>query len=260
MAQLPLFYKNGKAVGPGGSVKRWKDVYLLVIILVAFMVILSGIVWFVPIPEEGVTYEETAARFEGLGVSSASQTEAPIEDPNQSQPQPEQFNPHLDPPADVKVDVPKASVEESGGAARVDHTTAVPAGSSHESNVVTEETAASDEQNKHGKEDTARRRKVVEVSLCVCVCVCVCGGGGVGGEWVCINVQTCGSGIECICSYVHVMCVLVCGGGGGGRGKFCGVFVCALSNGLSSLLPPPWYRSDDQACLGRVREVCLGRE
>ena len=160
--------------------KRWKDVYLLVIILVAFMVILSGIVWFVPIPEEGVTYEETAARFEGLGVSSASQTEAPIEDPNQSQhlPQPEQFNPHLDSPADVKVDVPKASVEEPGGAARVDHTTAVPAGSSHESNVVTEETAASDEQNKHGKEDTARRRKVVEVSLCVCVC----GGGGWG--WV----------------------------------------------------------------------------
>eukprot|EP00731_Ephydatia_muelleri_P031967 Em0023g474a len=129
------------------------------------MVILSGIVWFVPIPEEGVTYEETAARFEGLGVSSASQTEAPIEDPNQSQhlPQPEQFNPHLDSPADVKVDVPKASVEEPGGAARVDHTTAVPAGSSHESNVVTEETAASDEQNKHGKEDTARRRKVVEM-------------------------------------------------------------------------------------------------
>ena len=59
-SQLPLYYKNSKAVGPGVPKKRWKEYYLLVVLLFGFVMLYAG-VWYVPSVNEG----ETILRREG---------------------------------------------------------------------------------------------------------------------------------------------------------------------------------------------------
>jgi len=51
-SQLPLYYKNSKAVGPGVPKKRWKEYYLLVVLLFGFVMLYAG-VWYVPSVSEG---------------------------------------------------------------------------------------------------------------------------------------------------------------------------------------------------------------
>ena len=41
--QLPLYYKNSKLVGPGSPRKRWKEYYLLVVLLFGFLMLYVGI-------------------------------------------------------------------------------------------------------------------------------------------------------------------------------------------------------------------------
>ena len=66
MAQLPLYYKNGKPVGP--PVKRWKENYLFLLVFVAFVVLLAGNLWLVP--ESGESSTEYS-KFNPSGVLSS---------------------------------------------------------------------------------------------------------------------------------------------------------------------------------------------
>ena len=63
--QLPLYYKNSKAVGPGAPKKRWKEYYLLVVTLFGFLMLYAGVLWFVPSVDEGDDLKDVYRRFAG---------------------------------------------------------------------------------------------------------------------------------------------------------------------------------------------------
>ena len=65
MAQLPLYYKNSKPTGPTSTTKRWKEYYLLVITIVGFVILIAGVLWFVPGIEEGRSYDRAYDSFTG---------------------------------------------------------------------------------------------------------------------------------------------------------------------------------------------------
>ena len=70
MAQLPLYYKNGKPVGPPS--KRWKENYLFLLVFVAFVVLLTGNLWFVPNVDESTTeYGRSYDKFNPSGVTTS---------------------------------------------------------------------------------------------------------------------------------------------------------------------------------------------
>ncbi len=73
MAQLPLYYKNSKAVGPGltSTGKRWKENYLFLLILVAFVILLVGNLWFVPPVEEEKGYERVYNEFNPTVITNS---------------------------------------------------------------------------------------------------------------------------------------------------------------------------------------------
>ncbi len=58
MAQLPLYYKNSKPTGPKSTTKRWKEYYLLVITIVGFIILIAGVLWFVPGMEEDKNFNK----------------------------------------------------------------------------------------------------------------------------------------------------------------------------------------------------------
>ena len=67
MAQLPLYYKNSKPTGPRTSTKKWKEYYLLVITIVGFIILIAGVLWFVPGLEEDKSYIKAYDSFTALG-------------------------------------------------------------------------------------------------------------------------------------------------------------------------------------------------
>ena len=67
MAQLPLYYKNSKPTGPRTSIKKWKEYYLLVITIVGFIILIAGVLWFVPGLEEDKSYNKAYDSFTALG-------------------------------------------------------------------------------------------------------------------------------------------------------------------------------------------------
>lgn len=70
MAQLPLYYKNGKPVGPP-TPRRWKEVYLLFIVFVGFIIMIAGVLWFVP-PVEDDEWRSTYYGFNPSAVTDVA--------------------------------------------------------------------------------------------------------------------------------------------------------------------------------------------
>ncbi len=81
MAQLPLYYKNSKATGPKSTTKRWKEYYLLVITIVGFIILIAGVVWFVPGMEEDKSYNRAYDSFTALGDIKVTKT-LDVDDPS----------------------------------------------------------------------------------------------------------------------------------------------------------------------------------
>lgn len=76
---LPYYYKNSKLVGLDSRKKTWKEYYLLVVIIVAFLMLIAGVLWFVPSVEEEDNYKQIYDQFTskpeqvgGMGVLSES--------------------------------------------------------------------------------------------------------------------------------------------------------------------------------------------
>ena len=73
---LPIYYKNSKLVGPQSTKKKWKEYYLLVCTVVGFVILIAGVLWFVPSIEEDKSYSRAYSSFTGpslLGVTDTSQ-------------------------------------------------------------------------------------------------------------------------------------------------------------------------------------------
>ena len=64
MAQLPLYYKNSKRIGPP-PIKQWKEYYLMAILFVAFIILIPGVLWFLPDVEVNLSYNKVYDRFRG---------------------------------------------------------------------------------------------------------------------------------------------------------------------------------------------------
>ena len=73
MAQLPLYYKNSKPTGPSGSTggKKWKENYLFLLILVAFIILVVGNLWFVPSVEQEEGYEKVYNEFNPTVITNS---------------------------------------------------------------------------------------------------------------------------------------------------------------------------------------------
>ena len=67
--QLPYYYNNGKPVGLDLRKKTWKEYYLLAVIFVGFIILIAGVLWFVPNVEEDNSYEKTYYAFTGSIIS-----------------------------------------------------------------------------------------------------------------------------------------------------------------------------------------------
>ena len=72
MAQLPLYYKNSKPTGPPPS-KKWKEYYLIGILFVAFIILIAGVLWFVPDVEVNLSYDRAYDSFTG-GIDTTQPT------------------------------------------------------------------------------------------------------------------------------------------------------------------------------------------
>ena len=79
---LPIYYKNSKLVVSQGSKKRWKEYYLLVCTVVGFVILIAGVLWFVPSVEEDKSYSKAYYSFTGPSVSDAPQEPGVIDKPN----------------------------------------------------------------------------------------------------------------------------------------------------------------------------------
>ncbi len=174
MAQLPLYYKNSKPVGPKSVTKRWKEYYLLVITIVGFIILIAGVLWFVPGMEEDKGYNKAYDSFTALGDIDIVKTRKPtpeldvlrrdVEDPRSRKleqeipPEPSTEDKH---PPKVKEDTPieKEGRDESevGGHVSEDLNENV-------QEEVNDRGAASDE----SAETKQRREKVVDVSHSDC--------------------------------------------------------------------------------------------
>ena len=74
MAQLPLYYKNSKPTGPAQyASKKWKEYYLIGIVFVAFVVLIAGILWFVPDTEVFQNFDRAYSSF-SAGLDSTQPT------------------------------------------------------------------------------------------------------------------------------------------------------------------------------------------
>lgn len=74
MAQLPLYYKNSKPTGPAQyASKKWKEYYLIGILFVAFVVLIAGILWFVPDTEVFQNFDRAYSSF-SAGLDSTQPT------------------------------------------------------------------------------------------------------------------------------------------------------------------------------------------
>lgn len=62
---LPIYYKNSKLVTSQSTKKRWKEYYLLVCTVAGFVILIAGVLWFVPSVEEDKSYNRAYSSFTG---------------------------------------------------------------------------------------------------------------------------------------------------------------------------------------------------
>lgn len=180
MAQLPLYYKNSKATGPKSTTKRWKEYYLLVITIVGFIILIAGVLWFVPGMEEDKSYNRAYNSFTALGGDFK------VEATGHPSPLSDILRRDMEDPRgrklEEKVSVPEPSIEEDKHPPKEREDTPVEKEDSEEAvpgQVVSEkaQVEVNDQiQNNNDQEESAetkeRREKVVNVSLAFCLLAC----------------------------------------------------------------------------------------
>ncbi len=183
MAQLPLYYNKNKLVGPKSTTKRWKEYYLLVITIVGFIILIAGVLWFVPGMEEDKSYNKAYDSFTALGDVDIVETRKPtpelpvlrrdVEDPRSRKleqelpPGPEPSTEDKHPPK-VKEDTPiqkeSRDQSENGGHVSEELNENVQVEVNDDRGAVIDESA----------ETRQRREKVVDVSHTDCCFYCSC--------------------------------------------------------------------------------------
>ena len=169
--QLPIYYKNSRPVGPGGisPVKKCKEVHLLAVLFITFIIVWAGLVTHIPeVRQPEGEFEDAYRRFtsnrnlHGFVPETENGLAQPPEGNNNN-------NPVLNPPETPQT---RAHVEEGGQS-----TTATPltvAASEEQGNggPREEETPANNQESENTSpavteddETTRRREKVKEVRL-----------------------------------------------------------------------------------------------
>ena len=86
---LPIYYKNSKLVVTQSPKKKWKEYYLLVCTIVGFIILIAGVLWFVPSIEEDKSYYRAYSSFTGpLFVTDASSEPEIVANPEKPSPLP----------------------------------------------------------------------------------------------------------------------------------------------------------------------------
>jgi len=189
MAQLPLYYKNSKRIGPP-PIKQWKEYYLMAILFVAFIILIPGVLWFLPDVEVNLSYDKVYDRFRGgidttrLSEPTLTHTEVPsLETGNDKivQNPPVLITPpsaNISSPANVKLPTVEEQKQKHLAASRkvsseIWEKTLI---SDEDANSATPTTTEVDEENER------RRLKIIEVSGSVSKLICTNGLTG----WMCL--------------------------------------------------------------------------
>lgn len=88
---LPIYYKNSKLVVAQSPKKKWKEYYLLVCTVVGFIILIAGVLWFVPSIEEDKSYYRAYNSFTGpsfVGITDSSSEPEIIANPDKPSPLP----------------------------------------------------------------------------------------------------------------------------------------------------------------------------
>lgn len=88
---LPIYYKNSKLVVAQTPKKKWKEYYLLVCTVVGFIILIAGVLWFVPSIEEDKSYYRAYNSFTGpsiVGITDSSSEPEIIANPDKPSPLP----------------------------------------------------------------------------------------------------------------------------------------------------------------------------
>lgn len=88
---LPIYYKNSKLVVAQSPKKKWKEYYLLVCTVVGFIILIAGVLWFVPSIEEDKSYYRAYNSFTGpsfIGITDSSSEPEIIANPDKPSPLP----------------------------------------------------------------------------------------------------------------------------------------------------------------------------
>ena len=88
---LPIYYKNSKLVVAQSPKKKWKEYYLLVCTIVGFIILIAGVLWFVPSIEEDKSYYRAYNSFTGpsfVGITDSSSEPEIIANPDKPSPLP----------------------------------------------------------------------------------------------------------------------------------------------------------------------------
>lgn len=179
MAQLPLYYKNSKPTGPSQyASKKWKEYYLIGILFVAFIVLIAGVLWFVPDTEVYQSFDRAYNSFTG-GVDSTQPTllsepkltvsEVPSLKPGED----ERDAPVLLKPPNINGSIPATlkQAEQNKSAAREKNDSK----KGHEQMTADQETKSEDSESlttqgamKVDPENERRRLKIIEVWMYLC--------------------------------------------------------------------------------------------
>jgi hypothetical protein len=88
---LPIYYKNSKLVVAQSPKKKWKEYYLLVCTIAGFIILIAGVLWFVPSIEEDKSYYRAYNSFTGpsfAGITDSSSEPEIIANPDKPSPLP----------------------------------------------------------------------------------------------------------------------------------------------------------------------------
>lgn len=88
---LPIYYKNSKLVVAQSPKKKWKEYYLLVCTIAGFIILIAGVLWFVPSVEEDKSYYRAYNSFTGpsfVGITDSSSEPEIIANPDKPSPLP----------------------------------------------------------------------------------------------------------------------------------------------------------------------------
>jgi len=191
MAQLPLYYKNLKRTGSPPS-KQWKEYYLMVILFVAFIILIPGVLWFLPDVEVNLSYDKVYDHFTGgidttrLSEPTLTHTEVPsLESGNGKivQSPPVLINSpsaNISSPVNVKLPMVEEQKQNNSAASRKvgSEIREEPLISDEDANSATPATMVVNEENER------RRLKIIEVSGSVSKLICT--NGPTGWMFLCL--------------------------------------------------------------------------